>query len=83
MQDVEKDGCWFMTIGHVFYQEPVRVVSQIFFSPVQNYFQTAVNVGDRGGCGWGGGEGRGGQGEGLNFDSIDSCVLHISSNDAG
>jgi hypothetical protein len=44
MQDGEKDG-WFMTIGHVFYQEPVRVVSQIFYSPVQNYFQTAVNGG--------------------------------------
>jgi hypothetical protein len=42
MQDGEKDGCWFMTIGHVFYQEPIRVVSQIFYSPVQNYFQTAV-----------------------------------------
>jgi hypothetical protein len=24
MQDREKEGCWFMTIGHVFYQEPVR-----------------------------------------------------------
>ncbi len=22
MQDGNKDGCWFMTIGHVFYQEP-------------------------------------------------------------
>jgi hypothetical protein len=37
-------------------------------------------MGDRGGCGGGGGgEGRGG----LNFDSIDSSVLHILSNDAG
>jgi hypothetical protein len=36
MQDGEKEGCWFMTMGHVFYQEPVRVESQIFYSPDLN-----------------------------------------------
>jgi hypothetical protein len=26
-----EEGCWFMTIGHVFYQEPVRVMSLIYY----------------------------------------------------
>jgi hypothetical protein len=51
MQEREKEGCWFMTKGHVYYQEPNRVASQICISTVQDYVKTA-----------GGGTGRGGGG---------------------
>jgi hypothetical protein len=65
MQDGEKDGCWFMTIGHVFYQEPVRVASQFFNSPDFKVSRLLDKEGrERGGArgeglgGWGGGGGR-------------------------
>ncbi len=57
MQEKEKEGCWFMTIGHVHYQEPVRVMSQIYYSSV--LLMRLLGVGGRGGGG-GGREGDGG-----------------------
>ncbi len=34
---VRGEGCWFMTMGYVYYQEPDRVVSQICYSSVQDF----------------------------------------------
>jgi hypothetical protein len=51
MQEKEKEGCWFMTIGHVYYQEPVRVMSQIYYSSV--LLMRLLGVGGGGGRGWG------------------------------
>ncbi len=56
MQEGEKGGCWFMTKGNVFYQEPVRVASQLFYSPDQNISRLL----DRGGRERGGARGEGG-----------------------
>ncbi len=58
MQEKEKEGCWFMTIGHVYYQEPVRVMSQIYYSSVCIINETAGGLGEGegdGGVGGGGG----------------------------
>jgi hypothetical protein len=52
MQEKEKEGCWFMTKGHVYYQEPVRVMSQIYYSSV--LLMRLLGVGGRG-RGMGGG----------------------------
>ncbi len=54
-----------MTKGHVFYQEPVRVASQLFYSPDFKVSRLLDKEGrERGGArgeglgGWGGGGGR-------------------------
>jgi hypothetical protein len=44
MQEREKEGCWFMTKGHVYNQEPNQVASQICISTVQDYVKTAVST---------------------------------------
>ena len=71
-----------MTKGHVFYQEPVRVASQLFYSPDLKVSRLLDREGrERGGA-------RGDKGEGLgwgalNLGSRDIYFLHVSSNDAG
>ena len=45
MQEREKEGCWFMTKGHVYYQEPNRVASQICISTVKDYVKTVLEGG--------------------------------------
>ncbi len=76
MQEKEKEGCWFMsmTIGHVYYQEPVRVMSQIYYSSVLLMRLLGVGGRGRGRGGWGGG--------GLSSNSQDSYFSHILGNDA-
>jgi hypothetical protein len=67
MQDGNKDGCWFMTIGHVFYQEPCPT---FFYSQLYRILLM------------GGGEG-GAKGGRLSFDSRGNYVIHILKYDAG
>ncbi len=50
--DGEKDGCWFMTIGHVSYQEPVRVASPNFLFICTELYRDCCWWGIGGGC-WG------------------------------
>jgi hypothetical protein len=67
MQEKEKEGCWFMT----YYQEPVRVMSQIYYSSV--LLIRLLGVGERG---------EGGRlGGGLSSNSQDSYFSHILGND--
>ncbi len=73
---VRGEGCWFMTMGYVYYQEPDRVVSQICYSSVQDFGKKDC---------WGEGvRGRGARGlSELSLDSQDNYFLHILSNDVG
>ncbi len=48
MQEREKEGCWFMTKGHVYYQEPNRVASQICIYTVQVCIHSVCNRGGEG-----------------------------------
>ncbi len=64
-----------MTKGHVFYQEPVRVASQLFYSPDLKVSRLLDRKGREG---WGKG-----RGWGFNLGSRDIYFIHVSSNDAG